>query len=61
MDQLSLLGEDDVVLSWSQSWGLKRITRVEANISELSPLRVMNVADNNICESTNNTHKVELN
>ena len=61
MNQLSLLGEDDVVLSWSQSWGLKRITRVEANTSESSSLRAMNVADNNICESTNHIHKVELN
>lgn len=50
-------GQQAAVDAWLKSWGEKRITRVEANQPDASPLRGGIPADNNALESNNNVDK----
>lgn len=54
------IGQKAAVDGWLASWGKLRITRVEANEPDASPLRGGIPCDNNALESGNNVDKVLL-
>ena len=56
-EKWSKKGQKAAVDAWIKSWGDKRITRVEANQPDASPLRGGIPADNNALESSNNVDK----